>query len=283
MRLLKMLTSIIVLRRPLAAVLRSARPTSHVTRAAFFAFGTLLVFGGLDAMRDGGRDGAAAVMIASGGALVLLRRRRTPKAKGDGATALHARAVLEAGQPVPEAAPGSPGPLPSAFLRAGWCRNGLAMNQFGDRVAAAPDGPDKPIAWSLAGAAFAAFSEVRMSGAYERCVAEILSERGISDPDEWSGDPQRTREEVVAVAVEAERRMFHQGHKINTPPPPPPPEKPPPSPELDCKGQSAQADMYATVLKCSTPGCNNPAQQRIREQTPKGELLLWSCCESPCV
>ena len=47
-----------------------------------------------------------------------------------------------------------------------------------------------------------------MSGAYERCVAEILSERGVSDPDDWSGDPRRTQGGVIAVAVEAERRMF---------------------------------------------------------------------------
>jgi len=205
MRLLKMLTSLIVLQRPLAAVLRSARPTSCVTRVAFFTFGALLVFGGLGVMRDGGRGGVAAAMIASGGALVLLRRRQLPKSVRDTPTAVPPGASRP---PLPEAMPGAPELLPSAYLRAGWCRTGLAMNQCGDRVAAAPGGPDKPIAWSLAGAAFAAFSEVRMSGAYERCVAEILSERGVSDPDDWSGDPRRTQEEVIAVAVEAERRMF---------------------------------------------------------------------------
>jgi len=212
MRLLKMLTSLIVLQRPLAAVLRSARPTSRATRVAFFTFGALLVLGGLGAMRDGGRGGTAAAMIASGGALILLRRRQLPKT--DAVATPPAVASAESWQPVPKAMSGAPELLPSAYLRAGWCRLGLAMNQSGDRVA--PGGPDKPIAWSLAGAAFAAFSEVRMSGAYERCVAEILSERGVSDPDDWSSDPRRTQEEVIAVAVEAERRMFGDNACLET-------------------------------------------------------------------
>ncbi len=100
-------------------------------------------------------------------------------------------------------------PLPSDFLRAGWCRKGLAINNHGDRlVNTVPDAAEGPVAWSLAAAVLAAFQEPRAGYAYERVLAEVLLKwQGNTDIDGFNADPDRHQEDVIAVALEAERRL----------------------------------------------------------------------------
>lgn len=102
---------------------------------------------------------------------------------------------------------GRPAPknlLPSAFLRCGWTR--LLAQDAAGRVTL-PCSPDA-VAWSLLGAGNRA-----MDAGSTRWVAwlghvrDILMERyGGVGVQRFDRDPLRSRAEVLAVAVEAERR-----------------------------------------------------------------------------
>lgn len=105
---------------------------------------------------------------------------------------------------------GSTGKMPSDFLRAGWCRKGLAINRHGDRLTTVQpsEDPKGPVAWSLSGAIIAAFSEARVCHEYETVLSQVLHDRyAVTDFDKWNADPRCEPEEAIALAVETERRL----------------------------------------------------------------------------
>ncbi len=193
--------------------------------------GACMLLGAVGAERDGQRNCAIA-MAAVGAALLILRRRclqdepKRGEPKQDGkpsSDAADGRRMVQPkmngtrniiavspeggaefwnrqGEQADDARPDDRGTqMPSDLLRSGWTRKGVAVNGHGDPVLS--DDP-AAIAWSLSGAVNAIFGP---NSAEWRSYTGALQALVGHNIVRWSRDPDRTQDEVVAVALEAER------------------------------------------------------------------------------
>ena len=89
--------------------------------------------------------------------------------------------------------------LPSEYLRQGWCQGEFAVDEDGNPVVPKSR---KAVKRCLAGAGIAAFGLVK----YSKFVGYIDDQHYFGFTS-WQDAPERTADEVIAVAEEAERRM----------------------------------------------------------------------------
>lgn len=188
MQMLRMISGLVFMVRPARAVSRllvrtfvaivnGGRPTTATMRFLYVLFGIFLLLGAWGAERGGHRGCAIAAAIA--GATLLVLRRKAPLV----------------GEPRNPKGP----QMPSDLLRAGWVRKGVAANGRGE-----PALSDDPAAaaWSLCGAVNAVYEPD--SPAWRSYMAALRAQVG-RNIIRWNGDESRTQEEVIAVALEAEK------------------------------------------------------------------------------
>ena len=190
----------------------SATRTRTRVRVSYVLLGIILLLGALGAEQDGQRGYAIALSMA-GATLLLLRRRSV---QDDIAARNCACGTVPSGIPVaepavpfgiPATAPATDKKLsqssgkaqmPSDLLKSGWTRKGVAVNKQGEPVLS--DDPTAA-AWSLCGAVNTVFEPDSAEWkSYMRALKALVGHNIVR----WNGDSNRTHEEVVAVALEAE-------------------------------------------------------------------------------
>lgn len=95
---------------------------------------------------------------------------------------------------------------PSDFLKKGWTPLSLSVDKHGRDVR--PSTHPKAKSFSLTGAMIAAgLSYTENWKTFLNTVVSILGLGGIAEVDKWEKEPGRTKEEVISLAVQAERLM----------------------------------------------------------------------------
>lgn len=225
MQMLKMISSLVFLIWPLcamsrllvrllAAIVRYVRPTTALTRACYVLLGIILFVGALGAEQDGERN--YAIALAAGGVILLILRRIAPSAakaetaresespprvqkKVDGARNIIAVSP-EASQECQDTPEGDGAQMPSDLLKAGWTQKGLAVNgRIGEVVM--PDDP-AATAWSLLGAVNTVLEPDSERWRLYLNALQTLTKHNLV---KWVASPLRIKQEVVDIALAAER------------------------------------------------------------------------------
>ncbi len=204
MQTLKMISSLVflvgptrallrLLAKPLAAIVRGMRPTTALTRACYVLLGIALLLGGLGAEQGGERGWAIA--LAPAGAILLALRRSAPLVAGPHQVVVPPDFTVPGSSDKPTKTQ-----MPSDLLRSGWTRKGVAVNSCADPVMS--DDPSA-VAWSLYGAVNAVYEPG--SALWQSYMVALQAQVG-HNLVQWNGNTDRTQDEVVAAAIEAEKR-----------------------------------------------------------------------------
>lgn len=97
---------------------------------------------------------------------------------------------------------------PSEYIEKGWCQGCFAIDSEGKHVL--PDNPSA-VAWCLIGATARSVADGTLSSEEEVEIYRAIFMSGISRCQgfiEWNDAPGRTKEEVLALLKEVERKVL---------------------------------------------------------------------------
>lgn len=102
------------------------------------------------------------------------------------------------------------------LLRAGWCQNTLALDRRGQFL---PPQWESAVAWSLVGALYAVLGndarDDKTCDIEEKLLLAIRDSTGFDDVQllaDWNDQPQRTLEEVLAMAENIDFALYEAGY-----------------------------------------------------------------------